>query len=946
LINWTGEMKRRIVFWILIIAFVWLVVTRFSDIRNLMSILVRGSPVWILAAVASQFLYYVVFSSLWRSSLDVVEIYLPLREAIQIVVASVFVNTVAPSGGMAGAALFADDVSKRGYSLARASAGILLVPIIDFTAFEMTLLFGLFYLFRQHALQLYQVFGAAILIAVTIVFTSVLFTGLWRPALLHRLMWYFQSFVNRAAGLVFRLLKKKNSAQLLAPGWAEKHATEFVEAAAAMKLHPRRLWRTIGIGIACHVVDLVTISMLFLAYHQPFSFGELVAGYGVGILFWIVSITPMGIGVVEGVMALTWASLGIRPEVATVVALAFRGLTFWLPLLIGFFLLQRLRSFRSTERVRSNVWSVRIVAILTGLMGIVNVFSGATQALRGRMLILEQWLPLEVRQGSHLTSVLAGFALLLLAGSLWRRKRIAWVITVGVLGISAVSHLLKGLDYEESILAMALLVWLLFLRNHFHARSDPPSIQQGFRVLALAAGFTMAYGVTGFYFLERHFSQKFGLLAAVRQTLVMFTQFYDPGLVPVTRFGSYFASSIYIVGAITIGYALLMLVRPVLVRWPATPDEMARARAIVENYGRSSIAHYTLLSDKSYFFSQGGSVIAYVVKNGVALVLGDPIGPAEDICPALVAFKKACAENDWVPALYQTLSDYLDEYRKTGFQAITIGQEGIVDLAEFTLEGRANKDMRYAYNRMLKLGYTTRIVMPPLPQELVSELHEISDEWLTNVHGSEKRFSVGWFDDEYICNSPVMVVKSPDEILSAFANILPEYRRSETAIDMMRYRPESEYGTMDFMFVSLLLWAREQGFTTFNLGLSALSGIGGSAEDPTIEKALNYIYEHVNQFYNFKGLHHFKEKFHPAWSPRYLVYQGRANLPLVALAMIQADSGDSAGFIYLKELLKKVLPTRLVKVKNEYRENLEVHAQEGVGKEDPQGESRQHQKTN
>ncbi len=898
-------MKRRLIFWILIIAFVWLVVTRFSDIRNLTGILVRGNPLWILAAIASQVMYYVVFSSLWRSSLDVVEVRVPLKEAIQIVLAAVFVNTVAPSGGVAGAALFADDVSKRGYSLARTSAGIMLVPVIDFTAFGVTLIIGLVYLFRQHALQVYQVVGSAILLAVTLGFSSVLLMGLWRPEALHRLMARFQSAANRVSHFAFRLVKKDNNGQLLADGWAEKHATEFVDAAAAIKRHPRRLWRTIAIGIACHLVDLVTITLLFLAYNQPFSFGQLVAGYGVGILFWIVSITPMGIGVVEGVMALTWTSLGIRADIATVVALAFRGLTFWLPLLIGFFLLQRLRSFRSTERVRSNVWTVRIVAILTGLMGIVNVISGATPALRNRILLLEQILPLEVRTGSHLTSVLAGFALLLLAGNLWRRKRLAWLITVIVLVVSVVTHLLKGLDYEESILAAGLTVWLLVLRDHFHARSDPPSIQQGFRVLALASGFTLAYGVIGFYFLERHFSQRFGLLAAVRQTVIMFTQFYDPGLVPITPFGRYFASSIYIVGAVTIGYALLMLVRPVLVRWPATPAEQARAHSIVEKYGKSSIARFTLFNDKSYFFSEGGSVIAYVVKGGIAVALGDPIGPPEDICPALLAFKNFCMDNDWQPAFYQTLPDHLEDYRQVNFQTICIGHEGIVDLTTFSLEGHANKDLRYAYNRMLKTGFTIDTYQPPLDQNLVNELREISDEWLTHVHGTEKRFSVGWFDDDYIRNSVVLAVRSPQGYHTAFANVLPEYRRNESSVDMMRHRPDGDYGTMDFLFVSLILWAKNQGYLTFNLGLSALSGVGNSANDAVILKALKYIYEHINQFYNFKGLHHFKEKFHPIWSPRYLVFPGNAVLPLVVLAMIQADSGESPGLIYFKEMLKR-----------------------------------------
>lgn len=108
---------------------------------------------------------------------------------------------------------------------------------------------------------------------------------------------------------------------------------------------------------------------------------------------------------------------------------------------------------------------------------------------------------------------------------------------------------------------------------------------------------------------------------------------------------------------------------------------------------------------------------------------------------------------------------------------------------------------------------------------------------------------------------------------------------------------------MVFLFDALFRWAREQGYATFNLGLSSLSGVGEHADDPAVERALHYIYEHVNQFYNFKGLHDFKEKFHPKWSPRYLVYPGPTSLLAVTLAMIRADSGDDFVWDYFKGLV-------------------------------------------
>src|ERR1043165_8767441 len=164
-----------------------------------------------------------------------------------------------------------------------------------------------------------------------------------------------------------------------------------------------------------------------------------------------------------------------------------------------------------------------------------------------------------------------------------------WLLTLSILIISIPIHLLKGLDYEEATFAAVLTGVLIYLRPHFHARSDPPSIRQGLNTLLAALIFTLIYGVVGFYLLDRHFRVHFGFWAAVRQTVVMFTQFYDPGLQPITGFGRYFAASIYAVGAATFGYELVMLLRPVLMRHPQTEEERSRAWEIVRAHGRTSL---------------------------------------------------------------------------------------------------------------------------------------------------------------------------------------------------------------------------------------------------------------------------------------------------------------------------------------------------------------------
>ena len=548
-----------------------------------------------------------------------------------------------------------------------------------------------------------------------------------------------------------------------------------------------------------------------------------------------------------------------------------------------------------TRRTRIGLWTA---SLLTGLVGVVNLLSAVTPSLPQRIALLKQFFPFYIRAGGHLFAAITGFVLLTLATNLLRRKRVAWLLTVGLLVVSIISHLVKGLDYEESLLAGVLLLQLVLMRHVFTAQSDRPSIAQGIWVLIGALLFTLAYGTAGFFFLDRlftvdHHTVNFNLKDALLQTLAMFFTADNAGLEPKKRFGEFFANSIYAVGIITLTYALLMLLRPVLLRDSAEASERQRSKEIVQQYGRSALAGFTLLEDKSYYFSPSGrSVIAYVPKGRGAIALGDPIGPPEDRQETILGFQNFCDRNDWYPAFYQTLPDDLDLYRSLGFRVAQIGEEAIVDLHSFTLKGKANQNLRTAINRLTKSGYQITFYEPPIADELLRQLREVSDEWLQLMNGAEKHFSVGWFYDAYVRDSRVAVIYTLEGQISAFANLVSGYQAKTVAVDLMRRRTEVENGTMEFLFASMLQHFQQLGYDGFDLGLSALSGVGQTQQSPRLERVLRYLYKHLNQFYNFKGLHSFKEKFNPRWEARYLVYPGLRALPDVVVALVRADSGD------------------------------------------------------
>ncbi len=559
--------------------------------------------------------------------------------------------------------------------------------------------------------------------------------------------------------------------------------------------------------------------------------------------------------------------------------------------------------WRNALRHRGTIglWSA---SLLTGAMGLINLWSSIFPGDPARIAWLNLFLPIESRADAHLFAAVCGFLFLTLAVHLRRRKRIAWWMTIGLCVLSVISHMVKGLDYEECILAMMLMAQLIVMRGEFTARSDRPTMAQGVRHLVAALGFTVAYGTIGFSMLDGHFElngqvHHFGWINALWQTLAMMVMSDNFEVVPNSHYAALFVNSIYTVGAITIAYAIWMFLRPVLLKNISKADRLL-VRQIVDEYGNSSLARLALLPDKEYYFSpERQSVIAFVVKGRSAIVLGDPIGPMSDRMETIYGFREFCRNNDWFPAFYEVPPDQLETYRQMGWRWIQIGEEAIVNLQKFHLKGKSNQSLRTAMNRLTKTGHRLEVHQPPISPALLDQLKPVSDEWLRHKNGSEKQFSIAWFDRRHLESYQIAVVYDKNDRIIAFTDLLSGYNKKEVTIDLMRHRAQVENGTMEFLFVSLLNYFKNAGYDTLSFSLSPLAGVGAASSSPAIEKGLRYFTKYLNRFYSFNGLHQFKHKFQPDWEPRYLVYPNLKSLPEIAVGLVRADSGDRL-FDYLK----------------------------------------------
>jgi uncharacterized membrane protein YbhN (UPF0104 family) len=339
-------MLRRWVLWLLVGAFVWIVFSRLTEIGQLIDTLAGGRWWWVAAAAALQVAYYLAVAGAYQSSFLAVGVASRARDLLAVLLASLFVNTVAPSGGMAGSALFVDEAARRGLPAARAAAAALLARIMDSVGFSVWLLVGLVNLFLDRDLRPYQVVSAATLVAITAGMAGLLLAGLKNPQALRRLLAGFEGLVNRITAWSGR-------AAPLPAGWADRHAAELAQAGVALGARPLRVLRTVGVAVLGHLVNMLCLYTLFAAFDQPIRAGLLIGGYTIAILSWKISPVPEGVGVVESVMVLVLRSAGVPAAKATVIALGFRGLGYWIPMLLGFVLLRRLRLFAARPASRA-----------------------------------------------------------------------------------------------------------------------------------------------------------------------------------------------------------------------------------------------------------------------------------------------------------------------------------------------------------------------------------------------------------------------------------------------------------------------------------------------------------------------------------------------------------------------------------------------------------------
>jgi phosphatidylglycerol lysyltransferase len=607
-----------------------------------------------------------------------------------------------------------------------------------------------------------------------------------------------------------------------------------------------------------------------------------VAFYVVGIALGVVSHVPGGLGVFEAVILLACAGRVPAEQVAGALVL-YRVIYYLLPLVVAVLLLAayELRAGAAAPFARAAVRMLpAVLASMTVMVGVVLLLSGMTPLADDVAELLSVHVPLPLVEAAHLFGSVAGLVLLFVARGLFHRLDAAWWAALVVVLIAGVMALPNGVNLREATGLIFFAGLLVVTRRHFERRSS--LFEQSFEPLWWLCVVTVL-GVSLWMLLFAY--------QDVEYAHELWWQFEFDAHAPRSL------RALMAVAVIAFALALGQLFRVARMRLEAPSElDLARVMKVLERQ-TSADAYLALMGDKHLLFSDSGEAFIMYGQRGRSWIsLFDPIGPSAEWSELVWRFIELAHAHGGRPAFYQVRPQSLPIYLDAGMRVYKLGEEAHVPLAEFSLKGSRRANLRQGVNRAEREGLVFEVIPSEQVPAMLPALRAVSDAWLDEHQTQEKAFSLGAFDEAYILRQPVAVVRHGERLV-AFATLLCPPLKTEVSLDLMRQIPDAPYGTMDFLFVRLLLHFQAEGYQRFCLGMAPMSGMIAHPLATRWHRLGRLVFEHGERFYNFRGLRGFKEKFDPVWEPRYLAAPGGL-APLLALTDTAAlISGGLRGII-------------------------------------------------
>jgi lysyl-tRNA synthetase, class II len=550
---------------------------------------------------------------------------------------------------------------------------------------------------------------------------------------------------------------------------------------------------------------------------------------------------------------------------------------------------------RAGEKRR--VWVPGIAAFLTLLIGLSDVLAIFKPDWHAKLHNVNAFVPGTLTNVTRSADVIIGLMLLLLAHGLRRRKRRAWQAVVALLVFDIVIHSLH-FPHEPRVYstatAVVLLAVLLYFHEDFYALGDPRT--RGWNAITVFGMLVVADLAIGLGYLAMGpLSGSYSIYERVQDVVYELVGVYGPVQWASDPRGDLYHLLTSALGLFTLVVTVYLFLRPAQPRARLGAADATRIRELLARQGdRDSLGYFALRNDKSVIWSPSGKAcVCYRVVSGVMLAAGDPIGDPEAWPGAIAEFLTVAATHAWRPAVMGCSELGAEVWCREGdLTALELGDEAIVNVVDFSLSGRAMRNVRQMVNRVAKSGYVAEVRrIRDIPRAELDQVMKVADSWRGS--STERGFSMalgrigGPGDDE--C---VLVTAKENGTLRAVLHFVP-WGTDGLSLDLMRRDRTAQPGLNDFLIVEAVKAAPGLGvkrislnFAMFRAALERGERIGAGP----VLRAWRGLLVFASRWFQIESLYKFNAKFCPVWEPRFFVYPGTRDTPRIALAALEAEA--------------------------------------------------------
>ncbi|MFZ0002261.1 MAG: phosphatidylglycerol lysyltransferase domain-containing protein [Trebonia sp.] len=546
---------------------------------------------------------------------------------------------------------------------------------------------------------------------------------------------------------------------------------------------------------------------------------------------------------------------------------------------------------------RRRAWVPGIASLLCLVIGLSDVIAIFKPAWHARLHNVNAFVPGTLTNVTRSADVIIGLMLVLLAHGLRRRKRRAWQAVLALLVFDIVIHFLhfpRDPRPSSAVVAIVLLAVLLFFHEDFYALGDPRTRGwNAWRVFGILAVADLAIGLG--YLAMGPLDGSYSFPERVQDVVYELVGVYGPVQWASDARGDLYHLLTSALGLFTLVVTVYLFLRPAQPRGRLGAADATRIRELLARQGdRDSLGYFALRNDKNVIWSPSGkSCVCYRVVSGVMLASGDPIGDPEAWPGAIAEFLTVAARHAWRPAVMGCSELGAEVWCREGdLTALELGDEAIVNVAEFSLSGRSMRNVRQMVNRVAKAGYVAEIRrVGDIPRAELDRVIKVTDSWRGS--STERGFSmalgrIGGPGD----GDCVLMTATENGVLRAILHFAP-WGADGLSLDLMRRDRTAQPGLNDFMITEAIKAAPGLGvkrislnFAMFRAALERGERIGAGP----VLRAWRGLLVFASRWFQIESLYKFNAKFCPIWEPRFFVYPGTRDTPRIAMAALEAEA--------------------------------------------------------